>query len=93
MGNRRDFEFRHPEGFGAHSQDVHSKHPPDKEYGDDGPSDVDYPVANGFRFSEIKHAAMVAGSAQVDGTEPAQRRIPQGCAGSYQPNVREKKIA
>ncbi len=47
------------------SQYVHSKHPPDEEYCDDGPCDVNYPVASCFRFSKIEHAEMVAGPAQM----------------------------
>ena len=47
------------------SQYVYSKHPPDKEYRDDGPRDVNYPVANCFRFPKIEHAAMVAGPVWV----------------------------
>jgi hypothetical protein len=47
----------------VHSQYVRSKHPPDKEYCDDGPCDVNYPVASCFRFAKIEHAAMVAGPA------------------------------
>jgi hypothetical protein len=42
------------------SQYVHAKHPPDKEYRDDGPRDMNDPVASCFRFAEIEHAAMVA---------------------------------
>ena len=48
-----------------HSQYVHSKHPPDEEYRDDGPRDVNYPVASCFRFSKIEHAAMVAGPREL----------------------------
>ncbi len=44
-----------------HSQYVYPKHPPDKKYRDDGPRDVNDPVASGFRFPEIEHAEMVAG--------------------------------
>ena len=44
-----------------HSQYVHPQHPPDKEYHNDGRRDVNDPVASCFRFSEIEHAAMVAG--------------------------------
>jgi len=44
----------------VHSQHVHPKHPPDKEYGDDGPRDMNDPVANGFRLAKIEHAAMVS---------------------------------
>ncbi len=44
-----------------HSQYVHPKHPPDKEYREDGPRYVNYPVASCFRFPKIEHAAMVAG--------------------------------
>jgi hypothetical protein len=44
----------------VHSQYVDPKHPPDKEYRDDRPRDVNYPVASCFRFSKIEHAAMVA---------------------------------
>ena len=47
------------------SEYVHPKHPPDKEYRDDGPRDVNYPVASCFRFPKIEHAAMVAGPEQV----------------------------
>jgi hypothetical protein len=52
-------------GVGVLSQDVHPKHPPDKEYCDDGPRDVNYPVASRFRVPKIEHAAMVAGPTQV----------------------------
>jgi hypothetical protein len=45
----------------VHSQHEHPKHPPDKEYRDDGPRDVNYPVTSCFWFSKIEHAAMVAG--------------------------------
>jgi hypothetical protein len=44
------------------SQDVHSKHPPDEEYRDDSPRDVNDPVANCFRLAKIEHAAMLAGA-------------------------------
>ena len=44
-----------------HSQYVHPKHPPDKEYREDSPCYVNYPVASCFRFPKIEHAAMVAG--------------------------------
>jgi hypothetical protein len=57
----------------VHSQYVHPQHPPDKEYRDDGPRDVNYPVAGCFRFSEIEHTAMVAGPAQV--TVDENRRL------------------
>jgi hypothetical protein len=40
----------------VHSQYVHPKHPPDKEYGDNGPREVNYPVARRFRLAEIEHA-------------------------------------
>jgi hypothetical protein len=43
------------------SQYVHPQQPPDKEYRNDGPRDVNDPVSSCFRFSEIEHAAMVAG--------------------------------
>jgi hypothetical protein len=49
----------------VHSQYVHPQHPPQKEYRDDGPRDVNDPVASRFRFAKIEHAAMVAGPAQV----------------------------
>ena len=49
-----------------HSQYVYPKHPPDKEYRDDRPRDVNCPVASCFRFSKIEHAAMLAGPAQGD---------------------------
>jgi len=52
------------EGFCAHSQYEHPKHPPDKEYRYDGPRDMNYPVAGCFRFPKIEHAAIVAGPAQ-----------------------------
>jgi hypothetical protein len=42
------------------SQYVHPKHPPDKEYRDDGSRDMNYPVTDCFRFPKIEHAAMVA---------------------------------
>jgi len=45
-------------------QYVHPQHPPDKEYRNNGPEDVNDPVANGFRFPKIKHSAMVTGSVQ-----------------------------
>src|SRR5579872_852401 len=59
---------------GARSEYVHPQHPPDKEYRDDGPRDVNYPVASCFRFPKIEHTAMVAGPAQVtvDGKSPSQ---------------------
>ena len=44
---------------------VHPQHPPDKEYRDDGPGDVNDPVANCFWFSEIEHWVMVAGFTQL----------------------------
>ena len=53
-----------------HSQYVHSKHPPDEENRDDGPRDVNYPVASCFRFSKIEHAAMVAGPANCGVVSP-----------------------
>jgi hypothetical protein len=37
----------------VHSQHVHPKHPPDKEYRDDGRRDVNYPVAKCFRFTKL----------------------------------------
>jgi len=43
------------------SQYEHPKHPPDKEYRDNGTRDVNDPVASCFRFPKIEHAAMVAG--------------------------------
>jgi hypothetical protein len=51
-----------------HSQYVHPQHPPDNEYRDDGPRDVNDPVASCSRFSEIEHAAMVAGPASGSGS-------------------------
>src|ERR1700722_20839040 len=45
----------------THSEYEHPKHPPDKEYRDDGSRDVNDPVARCFRFPKIEHAAMVAG--------------------------------
>jgi hypothetical protein len=48
------------------SEHVHPKHPPDKEYRNDGPRNVSYPVASCFRFSKIEHAAMVAGPAHPE---------------------------
>jgi hypothetical protein len=59
-----------PERFLVHSQYVHPKHPPDKEYRDDGPRDVNYPVARCFRFPKIEHAAMVAGPCADGLTSP-----------------------
>jgi hypothetical protein len=50
-----------------HLQYVHPQHPPDKKYRDDGPRDVNDPVARRSRLSEIEHAAMVAGHAQGSG--------------------------
>jgi hypothetical protein len=49
--------------FSVHLQYVHPKHPPDKEYRDDGPRDVNDPVGGCFRFPKIEHAAIVAGPA------------------------------
>jgi len=49
----------------SHSQHEQPNHPPNKEYRDDGPRDVNYPVACCFRFSKIEHAAMVAGARQT----------------------------
>src|ERR1700724_616078 len=43
-----------------HSQYVHSKHPPDKEYRNDGPRDVNDPVADCLRLPKVEHAAMLA---------------------------------
>jgi len=54
-----------PDGFSAHSQHVHPQHPPDKQYRYDSSRDVNDPVARCSRLSEIEHAAMVAGPAQV----------------------------
>ena len=50
-----------------HLQYVHPKHPPDKEYRDNAPRDVNYPVASCFGFPKIEHAAMAAGSAHGGG--------------------------
>jgi hypothetical protein len=47
------------------SEYVHPKHPPDKEYSDDGARDVNCPVTSCFRCPKIEHVAMVAGPAQV----------------------------
>jgi hypothetical protein len=47
------------------SQYVHPKHPPDKEYCDDSPRDVDYPIASCFGFPKVEHAAMVAGPREL----------------------------
>lgn len=55
---------RWPRGF-EHLQYEHPKHPPNKKQRNDGPRDVNYPVASCFRFPKIKHGAMVAGSARV----------------------------
>ena len=48
-----------------HSQYIHSKHPPDEEYRDDGTRDVNDPVTSCFRLPKIEHAAIVAVSAQA----------------------------
>ena len=48
-----------------HSYYEHPKHPPNKEYRDDGCRDVNDPVARCFRFPKIKHSAMVAGPGQA----------------------------
>ncbi len=49
---------------------VHPQHPPDEEYRNDRSCDVNDPVANGFRFSEIEHAAMVAdAAAEIDASQ------------------------
>jgi hypothetical protein len=53
------------EGFSVNSQYVYPKHPPDKEYRDDGPCNVNDPVARCFRFPKVEHAAMLADLAQV----------------------------
>jgi hypothetical protein len=44
-------------GFWVNSQYVHPKHPPDEEYRDDGPRDLNYPVASGLRLPKIEHGA------------------------------------
>jgi hypothetical protein len=49
----------------VHSEYVHPKHPPDKEYCDDGARDVNDPVGGGLRFAEVEHWAMVAGRVLV----------------------------
>ena len=54
----------HAGGVSTALQYVHPKHPPDKEYCDDGSRDVNDPVASCFRFSKIEHARMVAGPAK-----------------------------
>ena len=62
-----------------HSQYVHPKHPPDKEYHDDGPRDVNYPVASCFRSPEIEHGAMVAGPRERGVISPFQSsRVVEG---------------
>jgi len=57
----------HAGGVLSDSQYVQPKHPPDKEYGEDGPRYVNYPVASRFRFPKIEHAAMVAAPNRVVG--------------------------
>jgi hypothetical protein len=42
------------------SQNIHSQHPPDEKDRDDAADDMNNPVANGFGFSKIKHAEMLA---------------------------------
>jgi hypothetical protein len=49
----------HAEG-GTPSQHVHSEHPVDEEYRDDGSDNVNDPVASCFRLPKIEHAVMVA---------------------------------
>src|SRR6476620_9287083 len=49
----------------AHSQYEHPKHPPDKEYRDDGAGDVNDPIASCLWLTKIEHAAMVAGPGDV----------------------------
>ena len=62
MNQIRYVKWRHiPIDPVAFLQDVHPYHPPDKEYRDDGPGNVNDPVAGCFRFSKIEHSAMVAG--------------------------------
>ena len=39
------------------SEDVNSKHPPDKKHCDDSSRDVNDPVTRRFRLAEIEHAA------------------------------------
>src|SRR5690348_14781207 len=46
-------------------QHVRAKHKPDKEQSDDGPGDVNDPIACGFRLAKVEHGAMLAG---VDAT-------------------------
>ena len=53
------------QGVWALSKYVRPKHPPNKKYRDNGPRDVNRPVASCFRFPKIEHAAMVAGPAQL----------------------------
>jgi hypothetical protein len=53
---------------------VNPQHPPDKQYRDDRPSDMDDPVADRFRFAEIEHDGIVAralkqGSGAIDRRE------------------------
>jgi hypothetical protein len=52
-----------PEGLQC-SQYVHPKHPPDQEKRDNGPRNMNYPVARCFRFSKIEHCGMVAGTSR-----------------------------
>ena len=42
-------------------QHIETQHPPDQEYRDAGPHDVNYPVASCLRLPKIEHVAMVAG--------------------------------
>lgn len=49
----------------ARLENVNAQHPPDKEYCDDSPRDMDDPVANRFRGAEVEHAAMVAGNPRL----------------------------
>jgi len=45
-------------------QHIESQHPPDKKYCNNCPCDVNDPVANCFRFSEIEHDGIVARGAK-----------------------------
>ena len=66
-----------------HSQYVHPKHPPDKEYREEGPRDVNYPVASCFRSPKIEHAAMVAGPRGVISPFHLSRVVEGNFSSSY----------
>ena len=67
-----------PEECYVQSQYVHPKHPPDQEYCDHGPRDVNDPVANCFRLPKVEHWAMVAGIASLPRSRSKTHRSKTG---------------